>query len=88
MTDSIKTAIGPVDLLKKVWVAWKRAGRFIGDIVARVVLSVFYFTLFVPFGVAVRLFGDPLDTRTDGRAPRWVGRATQDLALDDARRQY
>lgn len=27
---------------------------------ARVVLSLFYFTLFVPFGVGVRLFDDPL----------------------------
>ena len=67
---------------------WKRIGQFIGDFIARVVLSLFYFTLFVPFAVGVRLFGDPLGVKAKGNSPRWLERATRDLALDDALRQF
>jgi len=73
--------------LRIIWATWKRIGQFIGDFIARVVLSLFYFTLFVPFAVGVRLFGDPLGVKAKGNPPRWLERATHDLALDDARRQ-
>jgi 4-amino-4-deoxy-L-arabinose transferase-like glycosyltransferase len=64
------------------------AGRhFIGDCIARVVLSLFYFTLFVPYGVGARLFGDPLDMKAKAKPSWWLERTTRDLALDDARRQ-
>ncbi len=71
--------------LKKAWATWKRVGRFIGDFIGRVVLTVFYFTVLAPFGIAVRLFADPLAIKP-GRRIQWVERATRDLALDDARR--
>jgi hypothetical protein len=77
-----------VAVLKKIWTTWKRIGQFIGDFIARVVLSLFYFTLFVPFGIGVRLFGDPLDIKAKANPSLWVDRSTRDLALDDARRQF
>jgi 4-amino-4-deoxy-L-arabinose transferase-like glycosyltransferase len=73
--------------LNGVWVTWKGIGQFIGDFVARVVLSLFYFTLFVPYGVGARLFGDPLDMKAKAKSSWWLERTTRDLALDDARRQ-
>ena len=51
------------------------------------VLSLFYFTLFVPYGVGARLFGDLLDMKARARSSWWLERTTRDLALDDARRQ-
>ncbi len=72
-------------LLRKVWETWKKVGRFIGDVIGRVVLTVFYFTLLLPYGVGMRLFGDPLAIRP-GRPVRWVERTTRDLTLKDARR--
>jgi len=77
-----------VTILKKIWATWKRVGQFIGDLIARVVLSVFYFTLFVPFAVGVRLFGDPLDMKAQANPSWWLERTTRDLALGDARRQF
>jgi hypothetical protein len=59
----------------------------IGDCIARVVLSLFYFTLLVPYGVGARLFGDPLDMKAKAKSSWWLERTTRDLALDDARRQ-
>jgi hypothetical protein len=76
-----------MDALRKFWQAWKRIGQFIGDQVGRVVLTVFYFTLFVPFALGVRLFGDPLALRPSNRAI-WLERKTQDLTLDDSRRLF
>jgi hypothetical protein len=58
-----------------------------GDFIGRLVLTVFYFTLFMPFGIGVRLFGDPLALRPRGRS-EWLERATHDLALDDSRRLF
>ncbi|MEM7532151.1 MAG: hypothetical protein AAF639_08245 [Chloroflexota bacterium] len=43
-----------------IWPAWKRFGQLMGDIVGRVVLTIFYFTIFLPFGLVSRLGRDPL----------------------------
>jgi hypothetical protein len=76
-----------MEALRKIWHAWKRIGQFIGDQVGRVVLTLFYFTLFVPFALAVRLFADPLAMRTHVRA-KWLERTTHDLTLEDSRRLF
>jgi len=76
-----------METLRKVWEAWKRFGQFIGDMIGRVVLTVFYFTLFVPFALGVRFFGDPLAMRPSSRV-KWVERTTHDLTLEDSRRLF
>jgi hypothetical protein len=76
-----------MDILRKVWQAWKRIGQFIGDQLGRVVLTVFYFTLFMPFALGVKLLGDPLAIRPQGR-PKWLERKTRDLTLEDSRRLF
>jgi hypothetical protein len=76
-----------MEALRKIWQAWKRIGQFIGDAIGRVVLTVFYFTLFMPFGLGVRLFGDPLAIRSQDRG-KWLERRTHDLTLDDSRRLF
>jgi hypothetical protein len=58
-----------------------------GNLVARVVLSIFYFTVFVPFGVGVRLSMDPLELKaTPGSL--WRPRSTKDQTVADTERQY
>lgn len=71
--------------VRRVWSAWKRFGQFIGDIFGRVVLTVFYFTLFAPFGLGMRLAGDPLMVRPEHEA-EWLDRKTRDRKLEDGRR--
>lgn len=44
-------------VLNRMWKGWKRVGQLIGDLIARLVLTIFYFTIFAPFGLAVRLLG-------------------------------
>lgn len=77
-----------MELLRKIWGAWKRFGQFLGDILARVVLTVFYFTIFVPFGLGVTLLSDPLRTRGSDGLSLWLLRQTGDQVMDEARRQF
>ena len=73
--------------LRRFWEGWKRFGQAIGDFLARVILSIFYFTIFLPFGLGTRLFSDPLDMKASGETPKWLERKTKDLTLKDAGRQ-
>jgi hypothetical protein len=74
------------DSLSRLWQAWKKFGQILGDLVGRILLTVFYFTVFMPFGLGVRLLGDRLDSK--GRSgPVWLRRNTADLTIKDARRQ-
>lgn len=71
-----------INILSTIWKYWRRFGQFMGNWVGRVVLTIFYFTIFVPFALVVRLFQDPLALK---QAPlNWVERTTRDLTLKDA----
>ena len=74
-------------LLRKFWERWKAFGLFLGNLVARVVLSLFYFTVFVPFGLGVRLLSDPLQIKTRPNS-LWRPRSTADQTLDEVGRQF
>ena len=76
-----------MEVLRKVWEAWKRFGRLMGDMIGRLVLTVFYFTLFMPFALGVRFFGDPLAMRPSSGV-KWVERKTHDLTIEDSRRLF
>lgn len=76
-----------MEALRRFWHGWKRFGQMIGDFIGRLVLTVFYFTLFMPFGLGVRLFGDPLALRPNHRT-KWIERKTTDLTLEDSRRLF
>lgn len=45
------------------WARWKIIGDVYGDFQARLFAVLFYFTIFAPFAVAVRLLSDPLQLR-------------------------
>jgi hypothetical protein len=56
--------------LKALWSAWKRLAHKIGNFQARVLLTVLYATVVLPFGVIVRLFSDPLHMKH--RPTQWT----------------
>jgi hypothetical protein len=74
-------------LIKDFWKGWKAFGHFLGNMLARVVLTLFYFTIFVPFGLGVKLFGDPLHIKSTP-APFWRNRTTGDQSVEQVLRQY
>jgi hypothetical protein len=74
-----------MDILRRFWERWKRFGQFMGDFIGRLVLTIFYFTIFLPFGLGIRLLGDKLDIKRRIK-PDWQQRATEDLTIEDSRR--
>jgi hypothetical protein len=72
-------------ILNRIWNAWKKVGTAIGDFIARIVLSLLYFTIVLPFGLITRLGRDPLDLNPK-EPVSWHARSTRDQTLDDGRR--
>lgn len=73
--------------LKKAWALWKRFGQFIGDFAGRVVLTVLYFTIVLPFGLGVRFFSDPLVLKRVEADSFWHARPELGDSLEEAHRQ-
>ena len=76
-----------MNMFRKLWDRWKAFGRLLGNIVARVALSIFYFTVFAPFGLGVRWFSDPLQIKARPDS-LWRPRSTIDLTLTEVERQF
>ena len=72
-------------VLRKVWDGWKKVGHAIGDFIARLILTVLYFTIVAPFGVATRFLNDPMRIKSF-RSPEWIIRGESESTVDEARR--
>jgi len=73
-------------MFRKLWEKWKRIAHHIGNFQARVLLTLFYAILILPFGIAVRLFADPLRIRRPSE--KWLGRDAKAVDMAAARRQW
>jgi hypothetical protein len=60
----------------------------IGDFQARLLLTVFYFTVLTPFGLMARFVIDPLALRRPHNESAWVSRIQTPPVLSSARRQF
>ena len=61
--DKIEAGGGKQNIFRRAWEGWKKIARKIGDFNARVILTIFYFILLMPFALLVRLFTDPLEIK-------------------------
>jgi hypothetical protein len=77
-----------MDLLRRFWAGWKKVGHIIGDFIGRLVLSLLYFTVVLPFGLGLRISADPLALKKTSKASFWIERTTKDVDLKAARRQF
>jgi len=75
-----------MNTLKRIWAAWKQIAQKIGNFQARVLLTVIYAVLILPFGLAVRLFSDPL--RIKRRPEGWLDHGDDPSTMEWARRQW
>lgn len=67
---------------------WKRFSRRLGDLQARVILSVFYFLIFGPFALILRLASDPLSLKS-GTAKGWLSKSKiEGTPLERAAKQF
>jgi len=73
-------------MLRKAWNAWKRVAQKIGNFQARVLLTIIYASLILPFGLLIRLFADPLRVRR--RPEEWIEHPDIACDMTTARRQW
>lgn len=72
-------------MLKRAWQAWTGIAHAIANFQARVLLTIFYAVLVLPFGIASRLFSDPL--RIKRRPTQWLDHPEETYDLPWAKRQ-
>jgi hypothetical protein len=72
--------------LRALWEGWRRVAKRIGDVQARILLTVFYFLILAPFALVVRWRMDPLAIKT---AAGWRPKeGTPGNPLERASRQF
>ena len=74
-----------VERIQAAWKAWKRLAHKIGNFQARVLLTIIYATVVLPFGLMVRLFSDTLLIKQ--RPTKWIECSPEVHDLDWARKQ-
>ena len=70
---------------RRAWTWWVEVMGYVGAFQTRLLLTVFFFTVAVPFAVGVRLLLDPLSRREDAKG--WRDSSAGPATLDQARRQ-
>ena len=73
-------------ILQIAWERWQINGRINGDLIARGVTTLFYFTILVPFAIGAQLFVDPLALKTQKAS--WLTRKPVGTNLDSAKEQF
>lgn len=74
--------------LRGLWEGWKRVARKIGDVQARLLLTVVYFVVVAPFALIVRWAADPLALKAGGHRGWRARPADGGDPLEHARRQF
>jgi hypothetical protein len=68
-----------------IWDAWNRLLHIIGNFQARVLLTILYSIIVLPFGLIVRLFTDPLRIKHPPAA--WLEHPDETMDMNWAKRQ-
>ncbi len=70
-------------------IAWQRfslIATISGDVIGRLILTLFYFTFLMPFGIGYTLFGNPFG-KSGGTGPSWLDREPVPTDIESAKQQ-
>lgn len=70
------------------WSRWRELSQKAADTQARILLTIFYFTIMLPFGVVFGLLKDPLQIKRKPQGTYWLERKPSVTTLESARRQF
>lgn len=74
--------------MRRIWKIWKIFATEMGNYQGRLLFAIFYFVVVTPFGVLVRLFSDPLKTKSIQSSSFWQIHSETSSEIEDARRQF
>jgi hypothetical protein len=72
------------ELMQIAWHRFNVISGVVSDTSARVVSTLFYFTVLVPFGIGSVFFSDPMRTKEDAA---WLDREPVPTDIDSAKQQ-
>ena len=74
-------------MLRNLWNRWKAFGQKIADFQARLILTLVYFIIVLPFGLFVRLLSDPLHMKKNTLESLWFDKHLDEPTLENSRSQ-
>lgn len=74
--------------ISRLWHGWAEITGYFGDFQARLLLTLFYFTVLVPFALITRRLMDPLRLRRPPAGSNWIARPAHDEDLSASRQQF
>lgn len=74
-------------LFKLVWNKWKKIAQVVAIFQARVILTLFYFTILAPFGLVLTFFKDELKIHIKSNRI-WKDKLSQNIKIDEMSKQY
>ena len=73
-------------IFKSLFARWKIIAHKIGEFQSRLILSVFYFVIFAPFALGLKMFSDPLQLKG---FHGWLTRSdAEEKPAESSRRQF
>lgn len=72
---------------QKGWQRWLEISQTAANFLGRIIVTIFYFTIMLPFSLGVTWFGDPFKLK-EKRSHYWLDRETSTDTLEEARRQF
>ena len=76
-----------VGFLKKLWLRWNDFAGPMGNVQSRIIMGFFYFVIVTPFGLATRLFANPLNLKQPKTGSTWLQKEPTDQSVQSAREQ-
>lgn len=73
-------------ILKTIWSKWKTIAHHIGIFQSRLILSVFYFSLLMPWGIIFSLFKDELKMKNK-KLSTWKTKDKQSATVEELKEQ-
>jgi hypothetical protein len=74
--------------MRRLWEAWKRFGKRVADIQARILLMFFYYVVLCPFALLVRLGSDPLAIKSKNMGGWRIREKKNEDLMERAARQF
>lgn len=71
--------------IKIFWERWKKFGRKVADFQGRTLLTIAYFLIFLPVGILIRFFSDPLKLKGHTSWNEWKTKVDN---LEESRNQF
>ena len=78
----------PRNPIVKLRLQWKQMSKQMVSFQSRILISLFYFLIFSPFALAVRIFSDPLKIKRYNPKSHWLPKKEMPSDTEQFRRQF